>query len=155
MPEVIHDPNEGLEQFETADTEDKSVFTKIILFFALGLAILVDITGIISAVIDVGTLGIGGWIIRIVFAIFKLFYLGLFWYLSNVFDYDGSKAISQEIKNYTKGFIWSARLLGISSVVSNFIPIIGSVIDALPIETLNIVFLFFIWPAVIKKSQNT
>lgn len=154
-PQVIHDPYknyENLEQAEKPSTKNINIFTKTLLFFTLGLAIMVDIAGIIATLIDVGTMGIGGWIIRIIFGLFKIIYLGFFWYLSSAFDFNEGKTTNKEIikkiGRSSKIFIWLTRSLGATSLITGFVPIIGSLIDALPIETFNVIFLFFIFPKI-------
>lgn len=157
---TIHDPEAGLSKLEVPNnTENKSAFVKIILYFTFVIAIMVDIMGIIATALDLGTAGIGGWILRIIFGIVKVFYLGLFWYLSGAFDYSGGRITGaqaiKKITQYSKVFIWATRSLEITSVITGIIPILGDVIDVLPIETFNIIFLFFIFPNIVKRMEDS
>jgi hypothetical protein len=94
--EVIYDPdkNQNKEQpTNNQELKDTSVWVKSMLFFTLGLAILIDVIDFLGTALDLGTMGIAGWILRITFSIPKLFYLGFFWYLSKIFDYKSDRII--------------------------------------------------------------
>jgi hypothetical protein len=123
-------------------------------------AIFVDILGVISTIIDLGTVGIVGWILRIVFSIIYAIYFFWFWVESNKFDQHflaDRKLIKenlQKLKKYTKRGIYLTRsILGLS-LVAKWLPVIGAIIDVLPLETLLVVFLFFIYPRFINRSTS-
>ncbi|GIW66179.1 MAG: hypothetical protein KatS3mg095_0077 [Candidatus Parcubacteria bacterium] len=128
------------------------------LFFLLIFAVIVDILGIISGIIDLGSLGIIGWILRILFSLIYLAYLFWFWFESNKLSDNliNRKTVHQEIeglKNQIKTFINTARIIVGISIPAKWIPIIGAIIDALPIETFSVIFIFYILPNLISENE--
>ncbi|MCS7183864.1 MAG: hypothetical protein NZ866_00770 [Patescibacteria group bacterium] len=157
--EIISQAGNGklLKDFENINQSPKEVgwfWGKVGVLILLVLSLIVDILGIISGVIDLGTAGIVGWILRILSSLIYLLYLGWFWIESNKFDYTNGRKFAlksvQKIKSYTKNILNSLRIILGVSLFTKWIPIIGAIIDALPIETLAVIFLFIIWPRLIN-----
>lgn len=135
---------------------------KAVVYILLVSALIIDIAGAIFAIIDLASIGIIGWILRIVFFIFYVFYFILFWIESNKFDYTQGviklkKNVEEQIikfKNDTKRLIIFLRSILGTTFLSKLLPIIGAIFDLLPIETLSVIWLFYIWPRVIKQRAS-
>lgn len=163
--EIIY-PAENKKLFQDFKTisqtsgETKSLGNKLLFVLLFVLAIIVDIAGLISGIIDLGTAGILGWILRIVFMLIYVCYFILFWIESNKFGYSYFEArkIAQEkisqLKTKTKRIIYLLRAILATSIFAKWLPIIGAFIDTLPIETLTVVFLFYLYPRLINRSFN-
>lgn len=152
--EVIHSKNNNIKDYlnELPKSQEEVgwFWGKFGVSILLIFAIFVDAFGIIFGLIDLASLGIVGWVLRILGSLIYIVYLIWFWIESNKFDYSGGRKFVQkkieDIKNTTKTIIKVTRsILGIS-IAAKWIPIIGAIIDALPIETLSVIFLFYIYP---------
>lgn len=161
--EIISQTKNNIKDFENLPKTSEEVgwfWGKAGVFILLVLAFIIDIGGVILGIIDLGTAGILGWILRIVFTLFYACYFIWFWIESNKFNYDhewgrkfAQKTIAQ-IKNQTKAIIYSLRIILATSILAKWLPVIGAIIDALPIETLSVIFLFYIWPRLITNLYN-
>ncbi|GIW65804.1 MAG: hypothetical protein KatS3mg094_323 [Candidatus Parcubacteria bacterium] len=129
-------------------------------FILLIFALFVDVLGIIFGLIDLASIGIVGWILRIIGSLIYIAYLIWFWIESNKFDYSyyGARKLAkkniEDIKNNAKKIIRIIRSILSVSIATKLIPIIGAIIDALPIETLSVVFLFYIYPKILAYKYN-
>jgi len=144
------------------EIQDVSFITRFLVFVALFLAIFLDLLSVILGAIDLGTIGIIGWLLRSIFIFIKAVFFALFWYLSNVYNYEGGlESFHQNVlrlKRYSKYLIYTLRTLIGFSALSSLIPIIGTIIDVLPIETLSVILAFFVWPylskIILKEKGN-
>lgn len=146
------------EQIPKTSEEVGWFWGKFGVFILLIFAILIDVLGLIFSVIDLASIGIIGWILRIFASLIYVVYFVWFWIESKKFDYSEGKKFAEEtiqkIKNYSKKIITSLRAIIGVSIPAKWIPIIGAIIDVLPIETLSVVFLFYVWPKLINRFIN-
>lgn len=151
------------ERQQTENRRQLSGVVVLLLLTTLLLAILLDVFGIISLLVDIPTAGIVGWIIRIVLSLINLIYLGLFFYLSYRPEFGGGQISARQARAQTKQLLRTAgrwlprllRIIGVAEVGTDLIPIVGSIIEALPIETLSVVLFFFIWPRVQQHFEQS
>jgi hypothetical protein len=148
-----------IKNFKEENEENEiSFLTKFLVFVALFLALFLDILSVILGLLDLATIGIIGWILRAIFIFVKAIFFVLFWYLSKKYDYEGGLEQAHRaavyVKRYSKYLIYTLRTLIAVSAISNIIPVIGAIIDALPIETLSVIIAFFVWPYIIKRIKN-
>ena len=159
-PQKIYSAEKNFEVFPKNPETINSFGGKLGVILLLIFATIIDIVGIILGIIDLGSAGIIGWTMRIIFMILYVYYLIWFWIESNKFGYDYSqiRKFSQkkvmEIKNKTKSIIYSLRVILAGSILANLLPVIGAIIDFLPIETLSVIFLFYLWPKLINNLYN-
>lgn len=151
------------ERQQTEDEHQLSGVVVLLLLTTLLLAIFLDIFGIISLLVDIPTAGIVGWIIRLVMSLINLVYLSLFFYLSYRPEFGGGQVTAMQARAQARQLLrtvgrWLPRLLriiGVAEIGTDLIPIIGSIIEALPIETLSVVLFFFIWPRLKQHFEQS
>ncbi|MCL5258098.1 MAG: hypothetical protein M1505_02645 [Patescibacteria group bacterium] len=132
--------------------DSRSGPTYFLLFSLLGLAIWLDLVDIIADILDIPTGGLVGWIIRLILGVFRLIYFGLFLYLSYRPEFSGGKS---QLNRARRNISIITRLVTGGEVVADELPIIGTIVSVLPLETISVIFLFFLWPKIASHFETT